>query len=158
VHYRRWLRTGDPLKVDRIFGDTEARFWSKVEKTPGCWIWTGALTEEGYGLLGIGGTKNRLAHRWSYERFVGPIPEGLQLDHLCRVRNCVNPEHLEPVTAGENARRSPLTCVNKTHCPHGHAYDETNTQWVLVRMCRACKSGRMAVIARRKRRDRKRKT
>ncbi len=76
------------------------RFWAKVEFTDTCWLWTGALDKGGYGFF-----QNKRAHRMSYEWAKGPIPAGLQLDHLCFVRNCVYPDHLEPVTAKENTRR-----------------------------------------------------
>jgi hypothetical protein len=72
----------------------------------------------------------RYAHRWSYEHFVGPIPEGLHIDHLCRVRRCVNPDHLEPVTPKENYLRGEgPTARNstKTHCKYGHKFDKSNT-------------------------------
>lgn len=74
----------------------------------GCWLWTGATSPQGYGRFNAGlreDARNVLAHRWSYEHHVGPIPDGLDLDHLCRVRHCVNPEHLEPVTRQENVQR-----------------------------------------------------
>lgn len=101
----------------RIFGDDELRFWSYVHKTAGCWLWTGALDETGYGVFNAGaatGGRARLAHVWAYERFVGPVPTGLELDHVkakgCTNRNCVNYEdHLEPVTHRENMRRSSST-------------------------------------------------
>lgn len=83
------------------------RFWLKVEMgtaPSGCWLWTGS-TANGYGQARVGGKTVR-AHRASYELLVGPIPEGLTLDHLCHVKNCVRPEHLEPVTAAENTRRA----------------------------------------------------
>src|SRR5437763_12827689 len=81
----------------------------------GCWRWQRALNEGGYGLVGYGGKVAR-AHRVAYELFVGPIPLELELDHLCRVRRCVNPSHLEPVTRRENVLRSPiqLAAVNAT--------------------------------------------
>jgi hypothetical protein len=107
----------------------------------GCWIWQGRLhAQEGYGVLG-----SRMAHRISYEALIGEIPPGLDLDHLCRVRPCVNPEHLEPVTRRENLMRSSIApaAVNsrKTHCPQGHPYSGPNL-YVLPgtrkRYCRAC--------------------
>lgn len=105
------------------------RFWAKVDRTADCWLWTASCQPSGYGQFRVpGGTL--LAHRVAYELAVGPIPAGLHLDHLCRVRRCVNPAHLEPVTNQENARRgdSPQTVnANKTHCRHGHAYDAGNT-------------------------------
>lgn len=85
-----------------------------------------------------------LAHRYAYELLVGPIPEGLHIDHLCRVRLCVNPAHLEAVTCHENNRRSTSpTAVNakKTHCPRGHEYTEENTYFAPPdgrRMCKPC--------------------
>jgi hypothetical protein len=94
----------------------EERFWAKVNKTETCWLWTGAKHEKGYGLLKVAGQMHR-AHRFVYELLVGPIPEGLSLDHLCRVRNCVNPNHLEPVTTGENIRRGLRGALRKSP-PH----------------------------------------
>lgn len=110
-HYQRWYKYGDESVLKRIHGDDEARFWSKVDRQPdGCWLWTDAINPRtGYAQVRMGGRGGRmvLVHRWSYEHLVAPIPRGLQLDHLCRVRHCVNPDHLEPVTAQENRRRQP---------------------------------------------------
>lgn len=90
----------------------------------GCWIWLGALSHNGYGFIGTGeGNKIRRAHRVSYELHIGPIPEGMQLDHLCRVRCCINPWHCEVVTLKENVLRGVgLSAQNarKTHCKNGH--------------------------------------
>lgn len=124
------------------------RFWSKVEKTGGCWLWTANKFVGGYGSFrptGSRGASPVRAHRWAYEHIVGPIPTGYQIDHLCRVRHCVNPEHLEPVTQAENIRRGIAGFVAgarqraKTHCPQGHPYDSANT-YVLGRrrVCRLC--------------------
>lgn len=98
-----------------------------------CWLWTGA-TKSGYGFMWMsresGGNvregKQAGAHILMYEHVNGPVPEGLELDHLCRVRHCVNPAHLEAVTHTENVRRGEAGLHNpvKTHCPQGHAYDE----------------------------------
>lgn len=97
----------------------------------GCWIWQGSTKGDGYGKCGYKGRTGVGAHRMSYEVFVGPIPPDLHLDHLCRKRPCVNPDHLEPVTVAENLRRSEVcaSTVNsiKTHCPERHPYDEVNT-------------------------------
>jgi hypothetical protein len=83
------------------------RFWSKVDRQPddGCWLWTGAVTVDGYGRLRATSTVEVRAHRYAYELLVGPIPEGLTLDHLCERPACVRPEHLEPVEHAENVRR-----------------------------------------------------
>lgn len=85
------------------------RFWAKVEKTPGCWLWRGSHNMRGYSTFhveaGRSEPKKVLAHRYAYELLVGPIPDGLQIDHVCRNKGCVNPEHLEPVTPSENMRR-----------------------------------------------------
>jgi hypothetical protein len=79
----------------------------------GCWIWDGTIRPDGYGVKQGGRGERAMAHRWVYERVAGPIPEGLELDHLCRVRSCVNPDHLEPVTHDVNCQRS--ATVKLTH-------------------------------------------
>lgn len=93
-----------------------------------CWSWDGARNEKGYGHFRHL-EKTKKAHRYSYEYFVGPIPDGLTIDHLCRVRHCVNPKHLEPVTTQENTARGEAGKMNreKTHCIHGHPFNEENT-------------------------------
>lgn len=105
--------------------DRAEQFWSRVAKSNGCWIWSGPCDSDGYGKVTWSG-RFRRAHRVAYELSIGPIPEGLQLDHLCRDPGCVNPAHLEPVTHQENMRRG-LHGGLTTHCPAGHPYDETNT-------------------------------
>jgi hypothetical protein len=109
-----------------------------------CWIWIGARNgKDGYGSFRVTGQPT-VAHRAGYQLIVGPIPEGLTLDHLCRNRRCVNPQHLEPVPFAVNvARGESPTAVNarKTHCPQGHPYDEINTMPRRRggRNCRACR-------------------
>lgn len=115
------------------------RFWEKVEKTETCWLWTASRDTCGYGHFRLHG-KLRSSHRLSFEALVGPIPGGLNLDHLCRVRHCVNPQHLELVTHRENCRRGDIGVHNrnKTHCPQGHEYSYENTYF--YRGWRACKT------------------
>jgi hypothetical protein len=112
----------------------------------GCMLWTRSLTWDGYAQFKSRRYPGRYAHRMAYELMVGPIPEGLQLDHLCKVRNCVTPDHLEPVTHAENTRRSDAGKATgamqraKTHCPHGHEYTPENTGvYKGRRYCKKCK-------------------
>jgi hypothetical protein len=99
------------------------RDWSKAYwiDPAGCWLFTGAVSSNGYGAI-----RNRGAHRWFYEHYVGPIPAGLQIDHLCRVKRCVNPAHLEPVTAQENVRRRPVSLHGAARCKRGHDLSGSN--------------------------------
>lgn len=115
------------------------RLMAKVEKTDaGCWLFTGALSPAGYGVVSAGRRSEsgeRLAHRVAYINFVGPIPEGMEIDHVCSVRNCTRPDHLQVVSHRENVQRTNergravFWNKAKTHCPKGHPYDEANTFW-----------------------------
>lgn len=129
------------------------RFWLKVEKTNGCWIWTGCKAN-GYGIVGIA-YETWFAHRVAWVSKNGQLSSDLQLDHLCRDRACVNPDHLDPVPQAVNMIRGDgWGGVNsrKTHCPQGHEYTDRNTYVIPStngRMCRICKaSGRASEQAR----------
>lgn len=101
------------------------RFQAKVSVAPnGCWLWQAAKDRDGYGHFWPHWQKVMRAHRWSYEYHVGPIPEGLTLDHLCQVKACCNPDHLEPVTNRENLARA---AARRPTCSRGHAYTDENT-------------------------------
>jgi hypothetical protein len=114
--------------------------------TSDCVLWAGSVSPEGYGYVN-GKPRGKLyAHRLAYERIHGPIPVGLEIDHLCRVRHCVNPDHLEAVTRRENQLRGfglSGVAARRTHCPKGHPYDEANTgrskHRPNRRVCLACK-------------------
>lgn len=99
-------------------------FIRHAARSEGCVLWPGALNSRGYGCVTNGRGGSVLAHRRSYEMHVGPIPEGLTIDHLCRNKLCINPAHLEPVTVAENLARANALI---THCPHGHEYTARNT-------------------------------
>jgi len=123
--------------------DPMVRFQAKVEHVGDCWVWTAADDGQGYGRFGL---KGRMvsAHRWMYEQTVGEIPDGLELDHLCRNPSCVNPAHLEAVVHQENMRRSEP--ANRTHCPAGHSYALRGGKRAGKRYCRECNRLRMARV------------
>lgn len=145
------------------------RFMGFVDVQPdGCWRWTGAITESGYGVFQMGPRSTKRAHRVSHELFKGPIPEELEIDHTCHPntctlgakcphRRCVNPDHLNPATTQENCSPERSSNVHgahfkaKTHCPQGHEYSDINTRTFKgSRFCRKC-----AIMASRKYRAKK---
>lgn len=146
-------RRGKPLDAERM--TRPEYFMRHIDKDApgGCWIWTAKIARNGYGVFS---GDHLLAHRFAYLYWVGEINEGMQIDHLCMVKACVNPAHLEAVTPWENMRRKDLaygTGSARTECPQGHPYDERNTYLHPTgrRCCRACARER----ARRNRRSKK---
>ena len=130
--------------MKRIHGDDHARLSSRLILVGDCWLCSAYCDPDGYGRMQRAG-RSQAAHRAAYELLVGPIPEGLTLDHLCRMRDCCNPAHLEPVPLGVNTLRSP-TCFSainarKTHCSEGHPFSGDNLYINPAsgqRTCRAC--------------------
>lgn len=139
------------------------RFWAKVrvDDSSGCWSWTAGQRRGGYGRYRTGGkgSPSGVSHRWAYEQLVGPVPSGLQLDHLCRNRLCCNPAHLEAVTPRENTLRGMTKAAwnaAKTHCAAGHDYSEQNTRLIqrrgrIERHCRLCGRDNTRALRARKR-------
>jgi hypothetical protein len=125
--------------------DALTRFWSRVDREAplGCWDWVAGKLSSGYGSFRTG-NRAHVAHRYAYEALIGPIPDGLQLDHLCRNRSCVNPDHLEVVTQRVNLARGvspPAINARKTHCSRGHEFTDENTYRSPdgYRGCRTCR-------------------
>ncbi len=155
THYDRWYRHGSTDDPDA----PAVRFWRKVQKTETCWLWTGHCTAGGYGTFSLE-RRSVFAHRFAYELVVGPIPEGLTLDHRCHNedrscpagdgclhRRCVRPDHLEPATMGQNVRRgnpggwTAGRRAARTHCKRGHLLSEANVTLGADggRRCRLCR-------------------
>lgn len=141
--------TNDAAKsrpIPTLTPEQSERFWARVDvpyQPSCCWEWTGCVKSNGYGDCTFG-AKSFMPHRVAYTLLVGPIPNGLQIDHLCRNRKWVNPDHLEPVTNKENARRgiSPIaTKMRRNHCHRGHEYTPENTKLDHKgsRVCQACR-------------------
>lgn len=153
THYQRWRKHGDPqadrsIQRGNIPRPVVDRIADRLDFAPGgCWLWLGSSDPRGYGRIDtrVDGRKApRLVYRVLWEAVVGPVPDGLELDHLCRTPACVNPDHLEPVTHAENLLRGESPAARnarKTHCKRGHEFTHENT-WVNPRtggrQCRAC--------------------
>ena len=150
-HWKRWKAHGDPSytkSASYVRGGTdEERFWSKVTPTGFCWIWEGAPGRYGHGYFNLGAADGRrgvVAHKFAYETLVGLVPDGLELDHLCRNPSCVNPDHLEPVTHAENLRRgfAPAQHLNRQGvCAEGHDTRDDNNVYIAKGGRRTCKKG-----------------
>lgn len=165
MHYSRWRKNGDPHIKTQI--TREVLFWRHVDRDGPlplvrpdlgpCWEWTAARNKKGYAIFNYHG--GNTGHRFAYIHFVGEIPSGLVLDHLCRNRGCVNPGHLEPVTNRENIMRGEGSAVinsKKTHCKRGHEFTPANTVMTHGgRNCLTCR--RIAKRESQRRYERKRK-
>lgn len=132
------------MKRNRAYVRTPAaeRFWPKVVQDGDCWRWTGAKAN-GYGKINLGPERDGFimrAHVFAYQEMVGEIPDGLVLDHLCRNRACVNPDHLEPVTHKVNIRRGFADRGRRTHCKRGHAYEGNTYTTAWQRYCATCRT------------------
>lgn len=135
----------------------EERFFERVQEPfdvqNDCWMWTGSKTGNGYGQVWLNTKEKEAAHRVAYKMFVGPIPEGFHVDHLCRNRLCVRPDHLEPLSAHLNIGQWHRA---RTHCRKGHPYDRENTRYRLredriYRQCRICdREGRRGLRTRKR--------
>jgi hypothetical protein len=129
-----------PADIARLFDFTRLRLLAKVEFGDGCWLWRGGMAS-GYGRVRYR-RRQWPAHRLLYEWMGGPVPPGLDLDHLCRQPLCVRPDHLEPVSRRENLRRGNGWAGRKarqTACVHGHPLSGANLyRWRTSRKCRAC--------------------
>lgn len=148
-HATRWRRHGDPNREPLTRSQI---FWSSVDKSGECWLWTGPLTRQGYGKFG---QHSQRAHRFAWCEVNGTT--SLPLDHLCMEKRCVRPDHLEPVTQAENVRRASVHYgirSAKTHCPRGHEYSPENTAHRGgKRHCRSCNRERAARNRERNRRN-----
>lgn len=148
-----WHKASHRCAYNGYMASLEDRFWSKVSVGPTgeCWLWTAALDRDGYGRFSIQ-RKERRAHRIAYELAVGTIPDGLVVDHLCRVVACCNPAHLEVVTSPENTRRGftfrrengLLLAAQRPECANGHKYEEGSylMRRGKYRVCKACNRDR----------------
>jgi len=127
MHYERMRRYGslDEPHLAKAWD----RFWSKVNKTETCWLWTASKNAYGYGTFGIGRKETWLVHRYAWTHLVGPIPDGMELDHVCHVHNCLNPKHLRTVTSKQNHENMSGAFVNSKTGIRGVSWDKSKRLW-----------------------------
>lgn len=130
THYRRWQRHGDPNVTLRTVhtGTPSERFWKRVDKSAACWVWEGRVARNGYGVFTIG-RKTHVAHRFAYLDVAGAIPDGIQLDHICHNRRCVNPAHLRFATNKQNNENLSGLKRNNTSGYRGARYNRRLDKW-----------------------------
>lgn len=157
THYMQWRRTGDPVPKPPL--SLAERLHRRIEVIGGCHLWTGKLNAYGYGMITISGGKKRQrrVHIVAYETLIGPVPEGLVLDHTCHLNNgscaggvtclhrrCINPDHMMPRTIAENVMRGVglmAKQARQTHCKRGHPLSGDNLyEWKGTRLCRTCRA------------------
>lgn len=128
-HWQRWKRHGNPIagQKDRPDATPEDRFWASITRTDDCWKWTELLNDGGYGLIRVG-RKNVRAHRFAWELLVGDIPKGMQIDHRCRNRECVNPKHLRLATNKQNAEHKEARSASGYR---GVSFNRRRSKWVV---------------------------
>lgn len=146
-HYHRWQRHADPLGGGRAKLGYPDNLFAGCDRSGGpdtCWPWLSKPGNSGYATVSVGDYKQAGAHVAMYEYLVGPISSGLELDHLCRNRICVNPAHLEPVTGIENMKRARIANGSSQNCKRGHPRADNN--WYIhpngSRECLTCRHGR----------------
>lgn len=152
-HYNRGLRDGT-LTLVQPQAPAEERFWRFVDADGDCWDWTGTIHSKGYGYFNAGKDGNQRAHRYAWTILVGPIPPHMTIDHVCKRKHCVNPDHMEIVTTQENNLRSgSFSALNarKTHCKNGHEFTLENTyvQYNKGKPGRRCRTCQLAYMAKR---------
>ena len=130
AHYKRARKGADLDAPVRLTGQDDVRFWSKIDKGEQCWLWTDPPNAQGYGAISYGG-KRRTAHRVSYEIHRGAIPDGMQIDHACREKLCVNPDHLRVVTDGENKQNLAAYARSKSGI-RGVTYYPKRRKWLAM--------------------------
>lgn len=128
-HYMNWFRHGDPLTVAHV-ASPEERFWASVDTSGSCWKWTEDINDSGYGIIRIG-KKSVRAHRFAWELLVDEIPEGMQIDHRCRHRECVRPEHLRVVTNKQNQEHISMRSTN-TSGYRSVTFNKRRNKWAVL--------------------------